>query len=243
MVLSAFTIVKEIKVGDILTSVSILISALAFLRAWTKDREIRNKEIADRTRSAAAITLAKLERWRDLSLWFFQSTQPLFVETSEMLTNQFDVVATRDFLWKKLNEVRTEVSNRVMKEQIEIAYVELAGYHPAVYDFFTSTIGTLKENQGEAYDKFIERTQRVVMSYKSRQAGYQTAMLGNDLRTVAYESQSALRAQTDQTLKPIHEFLINIIAESDKAILTRKILPNHGKVQHEVGPERGERLS
>ncbi len=234
MALPEFTIVKEIKIGDILTSLSIFISALAFLRAWKKDREMRTKELADRIRNAAATTLAKLERWQELSLWLFQSTQPLFVETSEMLPKEFDVIAARDFLWKKLSEARTEVSSKIIDEQIEIAYVELYGYHPEVYEFFTQTIETLKENQDEAYDKFIQNTQRAVMSYQSRRAGYQTAMMGNDLRTVAYESQDSLKAQTDQTLKPIHEFLVSIIAESDRGVLKRKRLPNRGSAQQTV---------
>lgn len=229
MVWPAFTITKEIKVGDILTSLSILISAMAFLRAWTKDREMRDKELADRIRNASAITLAKLGRWQELSLWLFQYTQPLFVETSEMLMKEFDVVAARDFLWRRLNEARAEVTSKIIDEQIEVAYVELCGYHSEVYALFTNAMLELKTSQRDVYDHFAKRSQEVVMSYETRQTDFLTSQLGNALRRAAHESHHELKDRTDQTLKPIQDFLIGIISESDKAVLNRKILPKTTK--------------
>ena len=225
-----FTLTREIKVGDILTSLSILISATVLLRAWAKDRRDREKELADKIRNAAAKTLAKLDRWQELSLWFFHYTQPLFVETSEMLIKDFDIVAARDYFWKKANEARVNISGRILDEEIEIAYVELYGYHPGVNSLFVKTIKELKEKEEAVFYDFIESSQETIKSYLSKKASYQSAQLGNDLREIAFHFGSMLREKTDTTLKPIREFLVDIISKSDAEILKRRILPNNGAV-------------
>lgn len=81
--MARLTFDRTIALKDILTSLSILVSIAALLFAWGQDRQIREREQADRIRAAAAETLAKVERWEELSLWFFQDIQPLYVETSE----------------------------------------------------------------------------------------------------------------------------------------------------------------
>jgi hypothetical protein len=127
-----FKIDPTVEVGDILTSLSIVISVIALLTAWSKDRYLRRKEQANKVRNAAAKTLAKLERWRGLSLWIFQDIQSLFVETSEILARDFDFILARDFLWGKLNDARLKTFQRILDEEIEIAYVDLYSYHPIV---------------------------------------------------------------------------------------------------------------
>lgn len=220
-----FTVTRDIKVGDILTSLSILISATVLLRAWAKDRRDRNKELADRIRSAAAKTLAKLDRWQELSLWLFQYTQPLFIETSEMLVKSFDVIAARDYFWKKANEARINISGRMLDEEIEVAYVDLYGYHPAVRGLFVKAIDKLKEDEEVVFQDFIESSQDAIRSYDNATEGYQSAQLGNELREIAFHFGSMLKEKTDKTLEPIQEFLVDIISESDAEILKRKRLP------------------
>jgi len=223
-----FTLTREIKVGDILTSLSILISATVLVRAWAKDRKDRNKELADKIRNAAAKTLAKLDRWQELSLWFFQYTQPLFIETSEMLVKDFDIVSARDFFWKKANEARANISGRILDEEIEVAYVELYGYHPVVHGLFVKAISELKEKEEAIFHDFIESSQEAIKSYMGKKASYQSAQLGNDLREMAFHFGSMLKEKTDKTLKPIRGFLVDIISKSDIEILKRKSLPSNG---------------
>lgn len=223
---SGFTLTREIKVGDILTSLSILISAIILVRAWTKDRADRNKELADKIRTAAAKTLAKIDRWQELSLWFFQYTQPLFVETSEMLIKDFDVIAARDYFWKKTNEARVNISGKILEEEIEVAYVELYGYHPAVYKLFVKVVSELKEKEEVVFYDFIEYSQDTIRSYVNKKASYQSSELGNDLREIAFHFNLILKEKTDITLKPIRRFLVDIVSKSDVEILKREILPD-----------------
>lgn len=221
-ILSYFTLSSEIKIGDILTSLSILISATVLVRAWAKDRRDRDKETADKIRNASAKTLAKLDRWQELSLWFFQHIQPLFVETSEMLLKDFNVISARDFFWKKANETRAHVLDKILDEEIEIAYVELYSYHPTVRELFTNAIKELKEKEEALFNDFIESSQDTIKSYSREKLNYQSAMLGNDLRETGLHFSLILKEKTDRTLSPIKNFLIDIVSKSDKEILQKR---------------------
>jgi hypothetical protein len=59
-----FVLKREITIGDILTFLSIIVSVVALLSVWFKEMQIRKKEKANKVRTAAAKTLAKLERWK-----------------------------------------------------------------------------------------------------------------------------------------------------------------------------------
>src|SRR5438876_1156154 len=121
----ALTLDKTIKASDLLTSVTIIVSVVALVITWTKDRDVRVREQADRVRTAAAKTLAKLERWQILQLSLYDQLQPVFVETSEMLEKEFNVIGTRDYLWKQINAQHTSISAKVLEEGFETAYVDL----------------------------------------------------------------------------------------------------------------------
>jgi hypothetical protein len=126
----AFALDRTIKASDLLTSVTIIVSVVALVITWTKDRDVRVREQADRVRAAAAKTLAKLERWQTLQLSLYDQLQPVFVETSEMLGKEFNVIGTRDYLWKQLNAEHTRISAKVLEEGFETAYVDLFAYYP-----------------------------------------------------------------------------------------------------------------
>ncbi len=211
----------EIKAGDILTSLSILISLIALLVAWAKDRKMRNKEQADKVRSAAARTLSKLERWRELNIWFFRAIQPSFVKTSEMLLDEFDVVAARDHLWKELNAIRLQTHEKVLDEEIEVAYVELYAYHPKVHDLFVNTLEMLKQKERVSFDDLLIATESEVMYFNDHEDEYTTAALGNALRKKCYEQAQAFKEEVTEVIKPIHTYLYKLISSSDNIVLQK----------------------
>jgi hypothetical protein len=64
----------QIKIGDLLTSLTVLISVTALLISWSKDRMAREAEQADKVRGAAAIALTKLDRWQHINEAFFKTS-------------------------------------------------------------------------------------------------------------------------------------------------------------------------
>jgi len=220
--MSGFVLVKEIEIADILTFLTIIVSIVALLNVWLKEIQIRKKEKADRIRTAAARTVAKLERWKELSLWYYKDVQPLFVETSEMLKVKYDVSEARDFLWKKLSVARKDTAQRILDEEIEIAYVELYGYYPEIYDEFTSLIKKLKDLEEDAFWDFLNTTQSDVLKFKEYpEREYYPATLGNNLRATCNKKLKSFQYTIEAEIEPINNILYNLILKSDEDILKK----------------------
>src|SRR5438128_968290 len=82
---------QTISVGHLLTSASILISALGLGYQLSKDNEAKQLQQANDVRAAAARTLESLDRWREISVSLFDELQPIFVQSSmELATTQLD---------------------------------------------------------------------------------------------------------------------------------------------------------
>jgi hypothetical protein len=92
-----FHIIPEVKISDLLTSISITVALIAFLYAWSKDRRIRSREEANVVRTAAANTLAKVDRSETLLLSLFDLIHPVITEADELIVKTQDAIACRDF--------------------------------------------------------------------------------------------------------------------------------------------------
>lgn len=217
-----FVLIKEIEIADILTFLTIIVSIVALLKVWLKEIRIRKKEKADKIRTAAAKTVAKLERWKELSLWFYKDIQPLFVETSEMLKVKYDVDEARDFLWKKLHIARKDTTQRILDEEIEIAYVELYGYYPEIYDKFTNLIKKLKDLEETTFWSFLDMTQDDFKELKSHpEHDYDPVTLGNDLRVSCDKKLESFQNKIETEIEQINNILYNLILKSDEDILKK----------------------
>ena len=76
---------REIKLGDILTSVSLLIATLTLVTAWIKERKLRRKVYADTIRAAAAGTAVAIARRRELAIAFYPRSNrfsPILIQPS-----------------------------------------------------------------------------------------------------------------------------------------------------------------
>jgi hypothetical protein len=208
-----------IKITDILTLLTIIVSVIALAISWNKDRYSREKEQTDQVRIAAAKTLTKLDRWQALQLSIFQELQPVFVEISEMLLKDFTIVKARDHLWKTINSQRTHIAGRVLDEQIETAYVDLLSYFPAARNLFLNTLGQLKVAENESIEGFLVATQTDILSFEGKKETYETAALGNALRTTAANYRMQLETKTSSIIEPVRKFIFEVISKSDKEIL------------------------
>jgi hypothetical protein len=217
---------KTLDVGNVLTSLTILISLGALLSALAKDRRARERELGDRVRAAAARTLGKLERWQQLSARLYQDVQPLFVDVSQKLHAELDAEAARDLLWRELATARAAAEQRIVDEEIESAYVELYPYHPSVQRRFTETMSRLKEIDAAVYFDFVEQTQGQILAYSGSPKDYTPALLGNDLRLESARAEHRLVTELEQAIGPVREFLVAVVSLSDKEIVSRTRLPS-----------------
>jgi hypothetical protein len=217
----SFKFDKTIKASDVLTSLTIILSVIALVVTLTKDRDTRVREQANQVRTAAAKTLAKLERWQALQKSLYSELQPAYVETSEMLSKDFDVIKARDSLWKTINAQRVRISDRILSESIETAYVDLFAYYPSIRAKFLAAIAQLNESEDVATSKLLRDTQAAVMSFEGKKDGYSSAMLGNALRYAAAPVEKVFVQDTNTILKPIRDDLYALISSDDETILKK----------------------
>jgi len=217
---------NKLDFGNLLTSLTILISVAALLNAVAKDRRSREREFGDRVRAAAAKTLGKLERWQELSARLYEDVQPLFVDVSQKLHAELDAEAARDLLWRELSVARTAAEQRIVDEEIESAYVELYPYHPSVQRRFTETMSRLKAIDAAVYFDFVKQTQEQVLAYSGDRKDYRPSLLGNDLRVESARAERRLVGELEQAIGPIREFLVAVVSLSDKQITSRADIPS-----------------
>lgn len=218
------TIDYTIKISDILTAVltflTIVISVITLAQSLSKDRYLRQKEQSDLVRSAAAKVLAKLDRLQAIQLSLFNTLQPIFIETSEILIKNSDVDEARDYLWKKVNSERTLITAKILDEQIETAYIELCSHFSDIRDIFTKALIQIEVAEEKVLADFLMALQQDVLSFENKQIDYTTAKLGNALRRTASHYSSCLKHKTNIIALPVQGYLFNVIAMSDEEILS-----------------------
>jgi hypothetical protein len=208
-----------IKVGDLLTSATIIVSVVAMLLSLSKDRAARASEQANRVRSAAAVALSKLDRWQALQLSLYQELQPAYVEMSEVLGKKYDVDYVRDQFWKKVNTERTRIAQKVVDEQLGTAYADLISHFPAARAKFTDAYARLNGIEDKITNDYLGESEIEITQLEGRQRTYTTPMLGNALRRVAETYRTNLKDQSEAVIAPVREYLFNVIALPDDQII------------------------
>lgn len=225
------TLDMTVKVGDLLTSVSVLIAGATLSYGWWKDRSLRRREQADAARTAAAQALAKLERWVEIAQSFEQDIQGLLVETTQVVDESHGdsrgLEKGRDHLFLGLNEAWRKLSEEQRALEIESSAVELYGRRPDAYDRFKETLAALKNRAetGFAWVRDID-TQGTILGYEKKHPGpYQPATLGNELRSIVGAYAKAIKGDLAVTLDVAERYLSAIIRASDVQVLDRSWRP------------------
>jgi len=210
---------RTIKAGDILTSLTVVLSVITLVLSLAKDRDARGSEQANKVRGAAASAIVKLDRWQNVQLSLYQELQPSFVETSEALLKKYDVVAARDSFWRQVNQVRTKIARQVLEEQLGTAYVDILSHFPAARTRFVEAFAKLAIVEDDVTNSFLAGSEQAILSLRGKQASYQTADLGNALRAQAAANATELRKQAEAVIAPVRIYLLSVIALPDNKIV------------------------
>ena len=209
----------SIKVGDILTSLAIVVSASALVYSWTKDREARNTELADNIRQEAAYALTNLDRWVHLNESLYQNVQPIFITTSEMIKGDDNIIEERDYLWKSINEQRNIIKSKILDEKILTSYIGLLAHFPQMRGRYVVMFESLTELEEDISNRLLEETQDDVLSQEDSIENYTSAVLGNALRTTAESHRDRLLRESARITTPLRDSLFEIIGKPNQEIL------------------------
>ena len=209
----------QIKAGDILTSVSIFISAIALIISLAKDRDTLLADQANKVRLAAATTLVKLDRWQNVQDSFYDELQTDFVALSQDLKKNYDVVAVRDRFWLKGVNARARVQKQVFDEQLATGYVDLLTHFPAARSKVSSALASAETLAQNATKEFMAKSEQAIFQYEGKESTYQTAFLGNAFRQEALASATKLHHEIDKEFEPARKYLFTVIALPDNKLV------------------------
>jgi hypothetical protein len=231
---------QSLSIGTLLT---VLATTSGLLYNWRKDQQLKRKEYADKVRRAAGLTIAKLDRWKELAVRLFEDIQPALTESDGMLIKGHDVIATRDYVWKELVAARARSSQRILDEQIEIAYADLYGYDPRIQELFVAVVARLKRVDADCYELLLSQTQADVLSFEGY-AEIRSANLGNALRTSAGLVARECHRLMENLIDAFRIEATKLIQASDYEIIAKRVgirsagdcLPNEVPLSVEFPP-------
>lgn len=217
------TIDRTVSVGDLLTVITILFTALELGYGWHKDRQLRRKEYADRIRRAAGTVVAKLERWPGLALRFFDYIQPLLVKVDNLAVQTQDAGAARDELWQGLYDQRAALPQRIADEKIEIAYIDLYGYVLGIQALYVQAMGRLKAIESQIFEQTRDRAQDAVLHHLKHHHKFAPVALGNELREHCAELAAEYEFEMKQEIEPFRTEIFRLITADDEAIFGGRV--------------------
>ncbi len=211
-----------VSLGTLITAASVLIGAASLVWTWLKDRRLREREYADRIRRAAITALVGLERWRELALGLYDDIQPLLTDADGMLVEKQDIVQTRDMLWRALLAARRDASRQFTFEHLESTYQDLYVHDPSFHARFAEALDQLKTRDRAAFTRLQLETQRVIVEMHGSARPFDSADLGNRLRSAVRDVAAALSDETATAVLPFRHAVLGLIRLSDREIIRRR---------------------
>jgi hypothetical protein len=210
---------KTIKAGDLLTSVTVIVSVLTLVNTLSRDRTARESEQAIKVRTTAAAAVTRLDRWQALQVSRYNELQLTAIELSELFQEKRDAILTRDALWKKVVESRSRVARQILDEQLGTGYSDLIAYFPAARPKYIAAFAELAKVEEQNTGDFLSEAEQAIINLRRANSTHQTADLGNTLRAVAMLHEASLKERSDKVLKPVREYLLEVIASDNERLI------------------------
>jgi hypothetical protein len=199
-----------------------LLSLVSLLISLRKDRNLREREQADKVRNAAARTLAKLDRWKEISLLMFAQMDIVFVETSKLWASGAKGETLRDELWERLDQVRVKSLENITKEEIETAYQDLYSFDPSVRDYVETVLNLLKDEEEVMFRMaLLPGVQNILDEMERINCDRQTATFRNPLMAHSIRIRGKYESRLNKMLIVVSRNLLKLIGKKDNEILSK----------------------
>lgn len=220
-----------VNVGNLLTSITILVTLISISLGLAKERDQRQKDRANKVREAGSKTIAKLDRWLEYSLFMFQEMEAAFVETTEEMLEDAKAKdqdwqqKAKDSLWKKLNAIESQRMKTVLEDDIETIYIDLYGYDPSVRAFFERVLDRMKLEEDIMFRfGILFWTQKEVLSNELKMDTFETAYLYNRLKELKDHILNKYKDRMACIINPVQEQLLDLVSYQDEKILSKRKL-------------------
>ena len=222
---SPFSIKRELDLGQLLTALSIVITLIGGIFAWNNDKSLKEREYADRVRRSASVVTAKIERWAELSNRYFEDIQTTLVDVSEVVAKTNVTEGANRLLFRGMMDARAKSSQRIVDEQLQLAYMELYGYIPAFQEVFDGTISDMKTADHSTH-KSLEALLQKILQNPAVFNSKKTRVIGNALRFAVEEARMKHSSQIQAISLPVRRKMLAVIQMSDNQLREAKTHPD-----------------
>jgi hypothetical protein len=223
---------KEVKIGDLIQTLTIFVSVISVLISWNIDRKLRISQEANGIRQAAAATLADLEKWKDLSLFIFDELQPVFVETSEIVVEAHNPEKyyessqrARDYFWRKMNDIINAKRKTVTNEKLEQGYTKLFAYYPAIRLEYIQTLDEMDRVEDITLKKEFAQIEAQILTFAKVEGRVESAQIGNALRKTSKTIETNYARELAVAYSHCQNFLVRLIEAKDSSLIAREAPP------------------
>jgi hypothetical protein len=213
-----FALKREVALGDLLTPLSILLALLTLLNSWNSDRNLRAKQYADNIRGSASIVTAKLERWGTLADRYFDDIQHALIVASERTAATHRAEPAKRDLFDALKDAEGKASQRIVDEQLEISYMELYRYIPALRPPFDKIKQEIGEAEKASHRRLEIQLQTDILNTELLQ-GTESVAMGKRLRDDTLRERATLHQQIQQITQPLRDNMLKLINLKDDELL------------------------
>lgn len=198
---------SEVTVGNILTSVTIIIGLSTFLYNEIQKREQVDRAYAAEVRHELGGVLREIAQMDAELRVLFLSIEPLYVTASEIALEGDDsqreqsLFKARDFLWREIANARAEMERRVLATSTQSNGLAIAGLNlQADYEDFIERHSKIRAN---SFSSLSSATQKALQATAGN-ADY-SAQIGNALRNAHYDVERAAIEASEKAMRDIGE--------------------------------------
>jgi hypothetical protein len=213
-----FSVDKRITIGELITVLSIVFSAVSVLITWRNEQNIQILENATRTRVEIAKTMNTLNQVVQLQLSFYELIEEDIVEASRISIVEKDPIKSRDYMYEKLHKHRAEVLNIIAQKDWEVAYTNLLTYGIQADSLYIKTITRLKGLQTNEFNNLVMMFEDELMNYRPTRET-QTSYLIDKLREDKNEIKQDHLNLSKKATAEFFTFCLDHIRETDKKLL------------------------
>ncbi len=215
---SFFSIDNRITIGELITVISIVFSAISVLITWRNEQRIQILENATRTRVEIAKTLNTVNQVIQIQLSFYELIEEDIVEASRISVVEKEPFKARDYMWEKLFRHRGEILNIISQNEWEIAYTNLLTYGISADSLYLTTINRLKGLQENQFNLTLRAFEKEIMDFKPG-PGQQTTVLIDRLRELKKTFRESHLDYSKMATSDLNSFCLKLINETDKKLI------------------------
>jgi len=216
---SFFSIDNRITIGELITVISIVFSAISVLITWRNEQRIQILENATRTRVEIAKTLNTVNQVIQIQLSFYELIEEDIVEASRIVIVEKEPFKARDYMWEKLFRHRGEILNIISQNEWEIAYTNLLTYGISADSLYLKTINRLKGLQENQFNLTLRAFEKEIMDFKPSSPEQQTTALIDRLRELKKTFRESHLEYSKIATSDLNSFCLQLINETDKKLI------------------------